>query len=65
METSRIKLSNRDSAVWTPDESGWFRVLKFSFTVRTRRFEEACRWAHGKLPVGGPSDPEPVCIVRL
>jgi hypothetical protein len=30
IDTSRIKLANRDSAVLTPDESGWFRALLFS-----------------------------------
>jgi len=29
IDTSRIKLANRDSAVLTPDESGWFRALQF------------------------------------
>src|SRR5262245_16700411 len=28
IDTSRIKLANRDSAVLTPDESGWFRALR-------------------------------------
>src|SRR5262245_42471343 len=29
IDTSRIKLTNRDSAVLTPDEGGWFRTLQF------------------------------------
>src|SRR5215468_3671851 len=29
IDTSRIELANRDLAVLTPDESGWFRSLQF------------------------------------
>jgi hypothetical protein len=29
IDTSRIKLANRDLAVLTPDESDWFRSLQF------------------------------------
>jgi hypothetical protein len=36
IDTSRIKLANRDLAVLTPDESGWFLAL--------RLWEASCRW---------------------
>jgi hypothetical protein len=49
IETLRIKLSDRDSAVWTPDESGWFRALPLSsfrnsFGVRLEFHNNAVRF---------------------
>src|SRR5215475_3525081 len=43
IDTSRIKLANRDSAVLTPDECGWFRALRFRKAPRRGSSQERAK----------------------
>jgi len=71
IDTSRIKLANRDLAILTPDETGWFRALRLrkaprrgNTQTRAKTGQKSGKWGVGSgekilLPIPHSSLPIP------